>query len=264
MADKDNVIGTDDAKTKGSKDTSTKAKKTVSEKSKPVKSGDSKATSKKVTPKKVNPKEKANDKTTVKKNLKPAAAVSTAKEAAAAKTSTPSKAHEKVDPKEKANDKATVKKNLKPAAAVSTAKEAAAAKTSTPSKAHEKEQESSLPKKPTKKNVKIGTSGNKAVVVIGGKQYVVEEGMKLTLETFDGQRDGSKELVFKDVKMLVSGGTMISDNKKLTSSCVKAVLLDFYRGPKKIVFKKKRRQGYRRFHTHRQNNDILQIVSIEA
>jgi large subunit ribosomal protein L21 len=88
-----------------------------------------------------------------------------------------------------------------------------------------------------------------AIIRTGGKQYRVKVGDVIRVEKFDG--DLGSEMDLTDV-VFVGGeknfiGTPVVANAKVT-----VVVTNQARGPKVVVFKKKRRQGYRRTNGHRQ------------
>ncbi len=100
-----------------------------------------------------------------------------------------------------------------------------------------------------------------AVIKTGGKQYKVQKDDKITVEKIDAQ-DGAK--VKLDVLMLVDGKTSKIGAPLLEGATVEATVLNQTRGPKITIFKKKRRQNYRRKNGHRQDLTILQITDIKA
>lgn len=88
-----------------------------------------------------------------------------------------------------------------------------------------------------------------AIIRTGGKQYRVKAGDVIRVEKFEG--DLGSEMDLTDV-VFVGGdknfiGTPVVANAKVT-----VVVTNQARGPKVVVFKKKRRQGYRRTNGHRQ------------
>ncbi len=96
-----------------------------------------------------------------------------------------------------------------------------------------------------------------AVIRTGGKQYKVAEKDILEVEKLDAKAGDKVEL---DV-------VMMSDGKKAdmaTKGKVTAKVVEQTRGDKVIVFKKKRRQGYRRTQGHRQDITVLEITNIKA
>ena len=92
----------------------------------------------------------------------------------------------------------------------------------------------------------------KAVVKTGGKQYCVAQGDKITIEKIEGKAGDKVALE----AMMV--GT------KIGSGSVQAEIVEQSRGDKVIVFKKKRRQNYRRKNGHRQEQTLVKVTSISA
>ena len=96
-----------------------------------------------------------------------------------------------------------------------------------------------------------------AVIETGGKQYRVEPGDVIDIERLPlpAEADAdSADFVFDRV-LMVGGG---DDDARvgapgLDGASVAATRLRDVRGPKLIVFKRKRRKGYRRKNGHRQN-----------
>ena len=91
-----------------------------------------------------------------------------------------------------------------------------------------------------------------AVVKTGGKQYRVAQGDKITVEKLEGKA-GDK--VALEALMV---GTSFG------SGSVQAEIVEQTRGDKVIVFKKKRRQNYRRKNGHRQDQTMIKITSVSA
>ena len=96
-----------------------------------------------------------------------------------------------------------------------------------------------------------------AVVKTGGKQYKVSKDDKITVEKLDGDEGKAVEL---DVLFTFDGKKAEMDGK----GSVKAKILSHTRGPKITIFKKKRRQNYRRKKGHRQDLTVLQITDIKS
>ncbi|MBP3345777.1 MAG: 50S ribosomal protein L21 [Alphaproteobacteria bacterium] len=95
-----------------------------------------------------------------------------------------------------------------------------------------------------------------AVIKTGGKQYKVASGDVLKIEKIAGN-EGS-EVVFNEVLALddTYGTPMIA------GASVKATVIKQARDAKIIVFKKKRRQNYRRKNGHRQDITLVKITDI--
>lgn len=95
-----------------------------------------------------------------------------------------------------------------------------------------------------------------AVIKTGGKQYNVTTGDVVKIEKIAGEE--GKEVVFNEVLALDSTiGTPL-----VAGASVKALVVKQARDKKVIVFKKKRRQNYRRKNGHRQNITIVKITDI--
>ena len=101
-----------------------------------------------------------------------------------------------------------------------------------------------------------------AVIRTGGKQYKVAENDVLAIERLDGEKDG--ELSFSNVLALHDGKDIQIGAPFVEGAVVTADILDQSRGEKIIVFKKKRRQGYRRKKGHRQLETVIRITGILA
>jgi large subunit ribosomal protein L21 len=97
-----------------------------------------------------------------------------------------------------------------------------------------------------------------AIVRTGGKQYRVAAGDKIVVEKIDG--DAGSSVTLGDVLLAGEG----SDLKSTAGLTVAAEIIAQAKADKVIVFKKKRRQNYRRKNGHRQQHTILKIVSIGA
>jgi large subunit ribosomal protein L21 len=100
-----------------------------------------------------------------------------------------------------------------------------------------------------------------AIIRTGGKQYRVEPGEYLRVERFDG--DLGAELDLTDV-MVVGGDKTFFGEPMLKDAKVTVVVTKQQRAPKVTVFKKKRRQGYRRMQGHRQYFTEIFVKSITS
>ena len=97
-----------------------------------------------------------------------------------------------------------------------------------------------------------------AIVEEGSKQYLVREGNVIRVEKMDAEVGAKVSL--KNV--LSVNGQLVGQDVK--SASVKAEVLEQKRDDKVIVFKKKRRQGYKRKQGHRQSLTVLRISEIAA
>ena len=99
-----------------------------------------------------------------------------------------------------------------------------------------------------------------AVIRTGGKQYKVHEEQILKVEKLEGT-EGS-QIEFDDVLMYSDGETITLGSPKVENASVKAHILDQGRGKKQLIFKYKRRKGYRKLNGHRQHYTEIKIESI--
>lgn len=95
-----------------------------------------------------------------------------------------------------------------------------------------------------------------AVIRTGGKQYKVAPNDVIRVEKLPGAAGDTVTL--DDVIMV---GEKIG-TPRVEGASVTATLLEQGRGEKIIVFKKKRRQNYRRKKGHRQDLTVLRITAI--
>ncbi|CAG37321.1 50S ribosomal protein L21 [Desulfotalea psychrophila] len=101
-----------------------------------------------------------------------------------------------------------------------------------------------------------------AIVRTGGKQYQVACGDQLRVEKLEGNVGDSLDLT--DVLMLVDGDNVQVGQPVLENAKVVAKIAEQGRGKKIIIFKKKRRKGYRLKQGHRQSYTALKIEEISA
>ena len=99
-----------------------------------------------------------------------------------------------------------------------------------------------------------------AVIKTGGKQYRVQAGDLLVVEKLDGE-PGS-EVAFGEVLMLGEGEAVTVGAPLVDGAVVTGALIETRKGEKVKIFKKIRRQGYRRTRGHRQPETVLRVTSI--
>ena len=99
-----------------------------------------------------------------------------------------------------------------------------------------------------------------AVIKTGGKQYRVQAGDLLVVEKLDGEPGA--EVAFGDVLMLGDGEAVTIGAPLVDGAKVSATLIETRKGEKVKIFKKIRRQGYRRTRGHRQSETVLRVTSI--
>ena len=99
-----------------------------------------------------------------------------------------------------------------------------------------------------------------AIVRAGGKQYRVSEGTTVDIDRLP-QEVGEK--VTLDQVLLVSkDGNVTVGTPTVEGASVNAVVVNNMRAKKIIVFKKKRRQGYKRKQGHRQELTRVRVESL--
>lgn len=101
-----------------------------------------------------------------------------------------------------------------------------------------------------------------AVIKTGGKQYRVQPGDVLVVEKLDG--DAGSDVSFGEVLMLGGEKGVTIGAPLIDGATVAATLIETRKGEKIKVFKKIRRQGYRRTRGHRQMESVLRITGIEG
>lgn len=100
-----------------------------------------------------------------------------------------------------------------------------------------------------------------AVIKTGGKQYRVAQDDVITVEKIDAAPGAAIDLV--EVLMLADGAN-VTAGAALAGKVVKAEVVGPTRGPKLIVFKKRRRKSSRRKNGHRQDLTVLKITALPA
>jgi large subunit ribosomal protein L21 len=101
-----------------------------------------------------------------------------------------------------------------------------------------------------------------AIVRTGGKQYQVACGDQVRVEKLEGNVGDSIDLV--DVLMVSDGDDVKIGQPVLENAKVTAKIAEQGRDKKIIIFKKKRRKGYRLKKGHRQSYTALKIEEISA
>lgn len=100
-----------------------------------------------------------------------------------------------------------------------------------------------------------------AVIKTGGKQYRVAKDDVIVVEKLDGKAGG--KVTFKDV-LMTGEGDKVKLGKDVGGVTVTGKLIDTRKGEKITVFKKRRRNTYRRKAGHRQMESHVQITAIGA
>ena len=101
-----------------------------------------------------------------------------------------------------------------------------------------------------------------AIVEIAGHQFKVEKDQKVFVNRL--QTEEGKKVTFDNVLLLADGSKVTVGSPAIDGAQVGAKVLKHLKGDKVIVFKKKRRKGYRVKNGHRQSLTEIQIESIAA
>ena len=101
-----------------------------------------------------------------------------------------------------------------------------------------------------------------AIVTIAGQQFKVEEGQEIFVHQLEAEEGAN--VSFDQVLMIEREGKASIGTPVLSGGSVSATVLGHQKGDKVIVFKKKRRKGYRVKNGHRQHFTKLKIDSIKG
>ena len=102
-----------------------------------------------------------------------------------------------------------------------------------------------------------------AIVTIAGQQFKVTEGQQLFVHQLDA--DAGSQVTFDQVHLLApDSGDPTIGAPSVAGASVTATVNEHVRGDKVLVFKKKRRKGYRRKRGHRQSFTSITVDSIAS
>lgn len=101
-----------------------------------------------------------------------------------------------------------------------------------------------------------------AIIRTGGKQYKVSQDTYLQVEKLEANVGDSIHI--SEVLMVSDGTTTTVGAPIINGAVVTAEILEQGRAEKVIIFKKRRRQNYRRKNGHRQHLTTIKITSIKA
>jgi large subunit ribosomal protein L21 len=99
-----------------------------------------------------------------------------------------------------------------------------------------------------------------AVFRTGGKQFRAEPGIRLRVPTLIAEQGDA--VVFDDVLLASDGDAVQVGQPVVDGVTVKAEVLGHGRTKKVIVFKRKRRKGYRKKQGHRQDYTEIRVDEI--
>ena len=99
-----------------------------------------------------------------------------------------------------------------------------------------------------------------AVIKTGGKQYKVAANEKILIEKLEGE--AGDQVQFTDVLMVGAGSDVTIGAPLVAGATVVGEIEKQARGPRIIIFKKRRRKHYRRRNGHRQDLTSVMITEI--
>lgn len=99
-----------------------------------------------------------------------------------------------------------------------------------------------------------------ALVKTGGKQYRVEKDDTILVERIAAEEGA--EVILNDIVMLGDGDKVTIGTPTVDGAAVSATVVRQTRGPKIIIFRRKRRKNHRRTQGHRQDLTLLKINDI--
>ncbi|MNS98523.1 50S ribosomal protein L21 [compost metagenome] len=99
-----------------------------------------------------------------------------------------------------------------------------------------------------------------AIVNIAGQQFKVAKDQFLFVHRLQGDEGASIE--FDNVLLAEDGGKFTIGTPNVAGAKISAKILSHLKGDKVIVFKKKRRKGYKKKNGHRQQFSKIQITGI--
>lgn len=101
-----------------------------------------------------------------------------------------------------------------------------------------------------------------AIVEIAGQQFKVEKDQTVYVHRLPEAEGASIEL--ENVLLVNNNGNVKVGFPTVSGAKISATVLNHLKGDKVIVFKKKRRKGYRKLNGHRQALTKIKINSINA
>ena len=101
-----------------------------------------------------------------------------------------------------------------------------------------------------------------AIVEIAGQQFKVEKERKVYVHRLP--QDEGADVTFEKVLLVDNEGVISVGTPVVEGASVTAKVLKHLKGDKVIVFKKKRRKGYKKKNGHRQYLTQIQITEVLA
>ena len=103
----------------------------------------------------------------------------------------------------------------------------------------------------------------KATIKTQGRQFTVSEGDILKVNVFPGTQAG-ESIDINEVLMVGEGTDVRFGTPLVDGASVKVSILENKKDKKIVVFKKKRRQGYKKRRGHRQHLSVIKVESIKG
>ena len=99
-----------------------------------------------------------------------------------------------------------------------------------------------------------------ALVKTGGKQYRVTKDDTILVEKLSAKE--GEQVILSNIVLLGDGDTVTIGTPRVDGAGVSATVMRQTRGPKIIIFRRKRRKNHRRTEGHRQDLTLLKINEI--
>jgi len=100
-----------------------------------------------------------------------------------------------------------------------------------------------------------------AIVDIAGQQMKVEKGQEVFVHRLEG--DEGTKVEFNQVHLIDKEGKVKVGAPVIKGAKVSATIVEHLKGDKVLVFKKKRRKGYKKLNGHRQYLSLIKIDNIQ-
>jgi large subunit ribosomal protein L21 len=101
-----------------------------------------------------------------------------------------------------------------------------------------------------------------AIVEIAGQQFKVQKDQKIFVHRLAS--DAGSKIEFDGVLLVDNDGKITIGAPAIDGAKITAEVIDHVKGDKVIVFKKKRRKGYKKRNGHRQQFTAITITDIKA
>ena len=101
-----------------------------------------------------------------------------------------------------------------------------------------------------------------AIVEIAGQQFKVQKDQKIFVHRLDAEE--GKKITFDKVLLVDNDGKVTLGAPAIEGATISAKVEEHVKGDKVIVFRKKRRKGYRKKNGHRQSFTAITISDIKV